>query len=663
MKRYVFDSESDELALAATRLWIVCIEDYDTGETWEYEEGDLGWQEKLHEATHLIGHNIVGHDFPLLEKLTGWVPRTDQILQDTIIMSAYLDYNRFPSKRHGMEEWGKRLGVLKQEHDVWHEFSEEMRSRCRSDVKLNCLMYKQLIDEFEKKNNPNMGLALLCEHAASKWAAKSRMNGWPFDREAGEALREELEEVVTRVTNDLQPRLGMKAVPPDRCKGEVEVKTAKWTAQGCYHAHTASWFDVNPWSGFEGEVRNVIGSFCRMTVEPLELSSTTDVKTFLYRHGWVPFEWNTKTEGRKKVRTSPKITEDSLEFLGGDGKLYREYAVASSRLSILKNWLEALDEDNCLHGDAFVIGTPSMRARHKIIVNVPAVESKWGPEMRSLFTHKKGYRLIGADSAGNQGRGLAFYIGDAEYTTILINDDIHMYNAKKLDGVIRRMGINWSDYFAKNILKPKGHLKRFLEKKGLSGYDYYMSKRKVPEKTLWKLKRARAKRVYYAFLFGAGGAKLWGYCFGTPDDALGTQLRNGFIDAVPGFKQLTDRLVFNYKAKKKKNGWDRAYILSLAGNRIYVDSQHKLLVYLLQAFEKLTCSGAILLLMEYLEEAGIEYHPHIFMHDEVDFSVLEKDVAKARELAELAFQEGPKLFGVDIMAGGAKDGNNWKEVH
>lgn len=665
-KKYVFDSESDGLALEATRLWITCVEDYETGETWEYEENDDGWMTKLDEATHLIGHNIVGHDFPLFEKLTGWKPKSHQMIQDTLIMSLYLDYNRFPSKKHGMAEWGKQLGQEKQEHEEWHVFSEEMRSRCRSDVKLNCVMYRTLIDEFNrKKNNDVLGLALLCENAAGEWVAKSRMNGWPFNKPAAESLREELEVVAARIKDDLEPKLGYKAVAIDKVKNEVDVKRAKWTAQGCYHSHTASWFDVNPWSGFETEVRNVIGEYCRLDVVPLKLGSDTDVKIFLYRQGWVPFEYNTKwnPSTRKKERTSPKVTEDSLEFLGGDGKLFHEYSVTISRLGILKGWIENTDENGDLHGDCFPIGTPSMRARHKIIVNVPALESKWGPEMRSLFIHKPGFKLIGADSAGNQGRGLAHYLGNAEYTHILINDDIHTYNANKLDAVLKGMDVNWSDYFAKNILKTKGHLRRFLERRGISDYNYFISGRKSTKKLIAKQKRARAKRVYYAFLFGAAGAKLWGYCFGTPDDKRGAALKTGFINAVPGFKSLTDRLKHNFNAKKKKNGWEKAYILSLSGNRIYVDSTHKLLVYLLQAFEKVTCAAAIMLLMQYFEDEQIEYYPHMFMHDEVDFSVREKDVKRAKELAELAFKEGPKLFGVNIMAGGANDGDNWKDIH
>ena len=250
-KKFVFDSESDGLALEATRLHIVCIEDYDTGETWEYLEGDLGWQKKLEEATHLIGHNIVEHDFPLMEKLTDWVPPAHVKIQDTLIMSRAQDYNRFGNYKHAMELWGEYLGKPKQEHEDWSVFTEEMRQRCRSDVKLNCLMYKELLGEFYSilKKQPLVCEYILCEHAASKWVGMSHMNGWPFDIPAAKRLQVELEEVVERVTAELEPKLGCKAVAKDKKGGEIEVKSAKWVASGAYHSHTAAWFDVDPWSG------------------------------------------------------------------------------------------------------------------------------------------------------------------------------------------------------------------------------------------------------------------------------------------------------------------------------------------------------------------------------------------------------------------------------
>lgn len=105
------------------------------------------------------------------------------------------------------------------------------------------------------------------------------------------------------------------------------------------------------------------------------------------------------------------------------------------------------------------------------------------------------------------------------------------------------------------------------------------------------------------------------------------------------------------------------YIIGLAEQRIYVNSYHKLLVYLLQAAEKATVSGACLLLTKWLREENIPYQPLIMMHDELDFMVPDEYAQRAAELAKKAFIEGPKLFGVNIMNGESKIGKTWYECH
>ena len=176
----------------------------------------------------------------------------------------------------------------------------------------------------------------------------------------------------------------------------------------------------------------------------------------------------------------------------------------------------------------------------------------------------------------------------------------------------------------------------------------------------YEVKRSQAKRILYAFLFGASGPKLWSYIFGVLDEANGKKLKNGFLKAVPGFKALLEKLE-NIYGKTSQMG--EGYIPSLAGNRIYVDSFHKLLVYLLQSAEKITCASALMLTVEALEAENIPYIPCIFYHDEIDFMVPEEHAERAAAIGKKSFGEGPKLFGINIMDGGAKIGNTWYDVH
>ena len=630
MSRYIFDIETDDLLSTCTRCWIVYLQNIDTGEEHYFLEGDLGWQDMMTNAKLLAGHNVIGFDFLALEKLFGWIPSHTTNVHDTLIMSQVLDYKRFGNDGHSLDRWGEYLGYPKITFKDFHKYSDEMLRYCKRDVNLNFKVYKHLIKEVKEQNaavkadKKKLGTELQdylrAEHAAALWSARAEYEGWPLDVEKATKLYAELESKVEEAERLLNEKLGTKTVPKDMVKGVTDVKKIRITKAGCYDHHTAKWFDIAPESWQEEDSRLVVGDYCRVETLPLKLSSVHDVKIFLFRNGWVPTEYNLK---RNPVtgeieKTSPKITEDSLEFLGGDGKIYLKYLTIKSRFSIVKTWLENVDDNGKLHGECFAIGTPSMRSRHKIIVNVPSSDSLYGAEMRELFIADRGWKMVGCDSAGNQARGLAHYLGNDEFTDILLNGDIHNYNAEKLTKVLKEMGMNYE----------------------------------VP--------RSTAKRILYAFLFGASGAKLWSYIFGTQNPKKGNVLKKGFTAAVPGFKNLLETLDRIYSHTKK---FGEGYIPSIAGTKIYVDSYHKLLVYLLQSMEKATCSGACMLLMKYLEEENIPYKPCIYYHDELDFQVPSEFAERAKELGIKAFQEGPKLFNVQIMDGDGKVGNNWLEVH
>jgi hypothetical protein len=628
MSRWVLDTETNGLLLQADRLWVLSIYNMDTGEHLTFLEGDMRWIDILKDAKLLVGHNLLGYDIPVLEKICGWKPSKDTTLHDTLILSQTLDYNRLNCK-HSLEAWGEYFNYKKIEFHEFEQFSPEMVPYCEQDVRLTFKIYEKLLKEAGELISKNFlfKIYLQAEHAVAKWCAKATLHGWPFDVEEGLKLITQLEAEMQKAKDALESKLGWKCVAVDKCKGVYETKYPQWTKQGLYNQSTARWFGVTPESGIDDPSmshlkghRMINGEYSRVEFQPLKLSSSADVKMFLYRHGWVPTEWNFVKDpvtGNKR-KSTPKITEESLELLGGEGALYPLYQTAKSRYGILKTWLENVDENHLLHGTCIPIGTPSMRATHNIIVNIPSADSLWGKELRSLFKCKPGWKLIGCDSSGNQARGLAHYLGDKDFIETLLNGDIHQYNADVLTRVLSDMGIDFT----------------------------------VP--------RPAAKRILYAFLFGASGAKLWSYLFGIPNPIKGNKLKDGFLKAVPGFKKLIDRLeeVFN-----KTSAVGDGYIPSLVGNKLYVNSKHKLLVFLLQATEKITCSAAIMLTMQRLEEENIPYIPCIFYHDEEDFMVPEEYSEKAAAIGKQSFIDGPKLFGIEIMNGDSKIGDNWYEIH
>jgi DNA polymerase I len=626
MMRLLFDIEADGFLPECTRMWVMVAKDLDTGEEMIFEDADTSWMSLFDHATELAGHNIIGYDLMVLKKLYDYEVKKDVRITDTLILSKILDYKRFGNNGHGLAVVGEHYGVKKLEHEDWSRYSPEMRERCRVDVKINVLFYNDLMKEQSRlmRKAPQIATYIEAEHYATKWAADANWHGWPFNMEVARDLALHLESQIKKAENVLQDRLGIVAVPVDKKNGIVPEKMPKWIKSGFYDAFTARWFNVHPCSGYPGEERLVEGPFCRVIFRDLVLSSVKDVKVFLFRQGWQPTEWNWKRDpvtGQNK-RTSPKITEDSLEFLGGDGKLYSEYLVDSSRLGVLKGWLTnaVLHEDGTyrVHGDCDVVGTPSMRARHQIIANIPKKDSKWGAEFRSLFTTLPGWTLVGSDSKGNQARGLAHYLQNEEFTHTLLHEDIHEYNAAKLTKALAELGIQ-----------------------------------KVVE-------REPSKRILYALLFGASGGKLWLYIFGVMDEENGGKLKTKFLKSIPNFYDLLDKLKKIYSATSKEG---EGYIPSLAGNKLYVDSYHKLLVYLLQGAEKVTCSTALMYTAKALVARNIPYIPCIYYHDEIQYMVPDAFAQEAAKISSNAFKEGPKEYGVTIMDGDSKVGNNWLETH
>jgi len=622
MSRYIVDTEANELLRHVTRRWIVAWKDMDTGKRFFCLEGDNAWKKVFDNATLLVGHNILGYDLPMLEKIEGYKLPKSVNVHDTLIMSQVLDYNRFGNDGHSLARWGRHLGTYKGDWTDFSKYSPGMLKYCIQDIDVCELIYQKLLSEFSAlaEKAPKIKPYMKAEHAVAKWCAAAELHGWPFHKEKALILNDKLEAEIASTTEKLTPRLGKKTVAVDSTNGQYPEVWPKWNKNGNYNHHLAKWFDIDASTGQDVN-RLVEGPYSRVEFPDLKLSSHHDVKIFLYRNGWQPTEFNTKfdeTTG-KKVKTSGKVTEDSLEFLGGDGKLYCDYLSTRARHGILNGWLKEVDENNRLHGECFTIGTPSMRARHSIIANIPSGDSAWGKDMRELFVCETGWILVGCDSAGNQARGLAHYLGSKDYVELLLHGDIHQYNADVLTNVLELMGI----------------------------------KHVVP--------RSVAKRVLYAFLFGASGNKMWLYVFGESNEAKGKKLKDGFTKAVPGLKALQDKLSAIFK--KTSMGGGRGYIPGIAGNKIYCDSFHKLLVYLLQACEKATCGAAAMLLMEWLEERGIEYQPCVMYHDEVDFMVREAYGQIAMELGVKAFQEGPKLFDIMIMDGGGKIGKDWFAIH
>ena len=118
----IFDIETD--GLDATKIHVFSWMD-DEGVVQSTNDPEV-MRQLVTGANTLVGHNIIRFDLPVLERLVGAKP-TGTII-DTLPLSWYL----FPQHiRHGLDDWGKRLGIAKPAIEDWDSLTyEEYKHRC-----------------------------------------------------------------------------------------------------------------------------------------------------------------------------------------------------------------------------------------------------------------------------------------------------------------------------------------------------------------------------------------------------------------------------------------------------------------------------------------------------------------------------------------------------
>ncbi len=612
----VFDIETDGLLNQMTKCHVLVCQDPVSKNIYKFgpNEIDKGLA-LLSSATALIGHNIIGFDLMALDKLYNWKPSLDTAIIDTWVMSQVLNYQR--SHKHGLAGWGshlkyKKIDNSKFDEQEWKIYSPEMLEYCVQDVKLNTKVYEVLLAELNKAvlNNKMIRDGLRVEHDVAHFESQVRKKGWMFDIDQATKNLKTMKKHMNKIESIIEPKLGTTKVFIDKTP-----KTPKYTKAGYYTATTARILS-------EYLDKKVIGEdavsdnppmlpgteFQRFTIEPITLSNMDLVKEWLHTIGWKPDDWNVKRDPHGGwIRTGPKLTSSSLAKLGRIGKLIDRYYTIKNRKATIESWFERIERDehnNCrLHGRMWTVGTPSFRCRHEVIVNLPAVDAPYGRMLRELFISEPGYRVVGADSAGNQLRGLCHYVGDKNYTELVVNGDQHSRNAAVLSCT-----------------------------------------------------RSLAKSFLYAILFGAGDAKLGQTLYGVSSVPKGKDARRKFTANLPGFDSLVNKL---------KNIYNQyGCIPALDGRKIYARSDYQVLNYLLQTAEGITCKAAVSYAMKKIKEENLDAYPAIFYHDEQAWIVNDKDTKRVGEILQESFREAPKWFGVDCMDGGDyKIGDSYADVH
>lgn len=160
----VYDTESNGFYGEADTIWCLVAKEVGTDKWWKWggRDGIARYRDEINElfnkSSLIICHNQIKHDLPLLWELrilpTG-EPSSGVV--DTLVMSSLLWPDRpvpkgFKSSAgpHSVGAWGYRLGITKPEHEDWTQFSPEMLHRCTEDVRIQEMIYRELLKEKER---------------------------------------------------------------------------------------------------------------------------------------------------------------------------------------------------------------------------------------------------------------------------------------------------------------------------------------------------------------------------------------------------------------------------------------------------------------------------------------------------------------------------------
>lgn len=479
----VFDIETNGLLKRVTKAHLLTTKDSTTGlkETHRFPQGVAMGARSLMEGTDVVcGHNIIGYDIPVLQKLYPWFNLPISRVMDTMVLSRLLYPNlaesdqklvakgKLPKKltgSHSLEAWGYRLGNNKGEYTGgWEEWNPEMEEYCVQDTAVTTMLLNKCITEGFSE------ASIILEHQVQHIIQRQVRKGVYFDVNAAEQLYATLLGEKARLEISLKDTFGSWYQDDGLFTPKVNNKTAGFTKG--VPLTKVSLIEFNP------------GSRAHIAYQLTK------------RYGWEPTEL-TETG-------IPKVNDEVLSALTRweTVPLLLNYLLVVKRLGQLNDgqagWLKLLDtDDGRIHGGVNSNGAVTGRMTHSgpNLAQVPKVKSLYGRECRALFVVPKGKKLVGCDASGLELRMLAHFMG-------------------RYDGGTYALTV--------------------VEGKSEDGTDIHT----VNQRAAGLPTRDDAKTFIYALLYGAGDEKIGSIIGkGAPQ---GRALKNKFFKALPALEALKE---------------------------------------------------------------------------------------------------------------------------
>ena len=565
----------------------------------------------MDQAGYLCGHNVVGFDLPVLKKLYNYSPKPrilDTALTSRVMHSDLrgLDMQRkdFPKElwgSHSLNAWGHRLGGINKiaYEGNFERYDEDMKKYCERDV-----LVTYALAQYLKALEPDVRM-LSIEHGFAHVIRKQELRGFCFDEARAMAFISHLTQLRAEVKDKLQvmfpPRVEEMRTPKGwslTLDGDVTIEAeTKGKLKEMLKEMDMKQALVNQSVKMDNKTKAI----------PFNPGSRDQIAARLVDLGWEPTERT--PDGRIKIDESvlKKINHPAA-------KLLLEYLTVSKRLGQVaegeNGWMRVVKKGR-IHGKVNTNGAVTGRCTHSLpnLAQVPAVRATHGKTCRELFKAGDGYDLVGVDASGLELRCLAHYLAiydGGAYAKNLIQDDIHTVNQKAA---------------------------------GLETRD-------------------QAKTFIYAFLYGAGDAKIGDIVGGSAKQ--GAALKKRFLAQLPALARLKKGV----EEKVKRGG----FLTGIDGRILPIRSEHSALNMLLQSAGAVVMKQALIKVHRDLTilgwSHGREYAFVANVHDEFQAEVLPEKADLYGKMAVEAIRFAGDSLGFNCpLDGEYKVGRNWAETH